>query len=251
MEWNAPAIVLDARAYGEGGAIATVLTEEQGLYRGLVHGGAARGHTAVWQQGNLVQARWVARLAEQLGSLSGELVHPAAALAMDDPMALAILSASCAVAEGALPEREPHPRIAVELVRLIAGLSHETAMLPELLRWELRLLADLGYGLDLSCCAVTGVTTGLAFVSPRTGRAVTEAAAGVWKQRLLRLPPFLRDGTDPPPATTPQDWRDGLKLTGHFLARDVFGVRHQPLPLARRMLFDRVAALVPQETPDA
>src|SRR5271156_3228866 len=103
MDWDAPAIVLDARPYGEGDAVAGVMTEVHGLHRGLARGGGARTGAAIWQPGNLVQARWVARLTEQLGSFSAELVHPAAALAMDDALPLAMLSAVCAVAEGGLP----------------------------------------------------------------------------------------------------------------------------------------------------
>ena len=239
MEWDAAAIVLDARPYGEGDAIATVMTAEHGTHRGLARGGATRGRAAIWQPGNLVQARWVARLADQLGSLNAELVHPAAALAMDDALGLAMLSAACAVAEGALPEREPHPRVFEGLVHLIAHLSEGAALLPDLVRWETVLLADLGYGLDLTCCAVTGETAGLAFVSPKTGRAVTAEAAGVWTSRLLRLPSFLVGGNE----AGPEDWRDGLRLTGHFLARDAFGHHHRPMPAARQMLYDRVAAL--------
>ena len=239
MEWDAPAIVLDARPYGEGDSIATVMTAEHGAHRGLARGGATRGRTAIWQPGNLVQVRWVARLADQLGSYSAELVHPAAALAMDEPLHLAMLSAVCAVAEGALPEREPHPRVFDGLVHLIAHLSQGEDILPDLIRWETVVLADLGYGLDLTCCAVTGETAGLAYVSPKTGRAVTAAAAGVWTSRLLRLPPFLVGDNESGPA----DWRDGLRLTGHLLERDAFGHHHRPLPTARRMLYDRVAAL--------
>ena len=239
MEWDAPAIVLDARPYGEGDAIATVMTEEHGAHRGLARGGGARSRTATWQPGNLVQARWVARLADQLGSLSAELVHPGAALAMDDPLGLAMLSAACAVAEGALPEREPHPRVFEGLLHLIAHLPQGSAMLTELIRWEAVLLADLGYGLDLTSCAVTGETAGLVFVSPKTGRAVTAAGAGVWTSRLLPLPSFLTGGDE----AAPPDWRDGLRLTGHFLERDAFGHHHRPLPAARQMLYDRVAAL--------
>src|SRR6476661_7659103 len=163
MDWDAPAIVLDARPYGEGDAIATVMTVEHGAHRGLARGGGTRNRTAIWQPGNLVQARWVARLAEQLGSFSAELVHPAAALAMDDALALAMLSASCAVAEGALPEREAHPRVFDGLLHLIARLPQGSVMLADLIRWEAILLADLGYGLDLASCAVTGETSGLAF----------------------------------------------------------------------------------------
>jgi DNA repair protein RecO (recombination protein O) len=239
MEWDAPAIVLDARPYGEGDAIATVMTAEHGAHRGLARGGGTRNRTAIWQPGNLVQVRWVARLAEQLGSFSAELVHPAAALAMDDALHLAMLSAMCAVAEGALPEREPHVRVFDGLVHLIAHLSRGAEMLPELIRWETVLLAELGYGLDLTSCAVTGETAGLAFASPKTGRAVTAAAAGIWTSRLLPLPSFLVGGNEAAPA----DWRDGLRLTGHFLERDAFGHHHRPLPAARQMLYDRVAAL--------
>jgi DNA repair protein RecO (recombination protein O) len=239
MDWDAPAIVLDARPYGEGDAIATVMTAEHGAHRGLARGGSARSRTAIWQPGNLVQVRWVARLAEQLGSFSAELVHPAAALAMDDPLALAMLSAVCAVAEGALPEREPHPRVFDGLLHLIAHLSRGEALLADLIRWETVVLADLGYGLDLTRCAVTGETAALAFVSPKTGRAVTAEGAGTWASRLLPLPGFLVGGNE----ARPTDWRDGLRLTGHFLERDAFGHHHRPLPVARHMLYDRVAAL--------
>jgi DNA repair protein RecO (recombination protein O) len=246
MDWDAPAIVLDARPYGEDHAVASVMTDAHGLHRGLAHGGRGRSGAATWQRGNLVQARWVARLAEQLGSISAELVHPAAALAMDDPLALAMLSAACAVAEGALPEREPYPRVFQGLLQFIARLSLGPPMLADLVRWEAGLLADLGYGLDLSVCAVTGEAVGLAYVSPRTGRAVTEAAAGTWAGRLLRLPGFLTGANTGAAA----DWRDGLTLTGHFLARDAFGHHHRPLPAARRMLYDRVTALAAAESED-
>ncbi len=238
MEWDAPAVVLDVRPHGEGGAIVSVMTEEHGRHAGLAKGGTSRGQAALWQAGNLVEARWVGRLADQLGAMSAEMVHPAAALAMEDPLALAALRAACAVAEGALPEREAHPRIFHGLVAFVATLARDTALaLPDLVRWEADLLAELGYGLDLSRCAVTGSTEDLAFVSPRSGRAVSEPAAGEWKDRLLPLPRFLL-GQGP---STASDWAAGLRLTGHFLARDVFGVQHKGLPAARDLLLDRVA----------
>lgn len=238
VEWTAPAIVLDARSYGEGGAITTVLTAEQGRHRGLARGGAARGQAAVWQPGNLIQCRWMARLADQLGAFSAELVHPGAALAMADPTALAILAAACAVAEGALPEREAHPRVFDGLLRLILRLGEGEAALADYVAWEVDLLAAIGYGLDLERCAVTGATADLAWVSPRSGRAVSRAAAGAWADRLLPLPGFLRGEA----ASGPADWRDGLRLTGHFLERDAFGLHNRPLPPARVRLMDRVAA---------
>jgi DNA repair protein RecO (recombination protein O) len=241
MEWQAPAVVLDVRPHGESAAVVTLLTEEHGRHAGLAKGGASRAQAPVWQPGNLVEAKWVARLPEQLGALSGELVHAAAALAMEDPLALAVLRAATSVAEGALPEREPHPRIFHGLVALVARLAGGAeGAVPELARWEADLLADLGYGLDLARCAVTGGQEELDFVSPRTGRAVSRAAAGEWRDRLLKLPPFLL-GQGP---SGPADWLDGLHLTGHFLARDVFGIQHRPLPAARTLLMDRLAGLV-------
>jgi DNA repair protein RecO (recombination protein O) len=239
MDWDLPAIVLNTRPYGEGDVIVTLMTAEHGAHRGLARGGASRAQGGLWQAGNFVQARWLARMSDQLGSFRGELIHATAASVMDDPLALAMLTAVCAQSEDALPEREPHEAVFAGLVGLMPRLALGDAVLPELIQWEMVLLADLGFGLDLTSCAVTGATEGLAFVSPKTGRAVTAEAAGVWSSRLLRLPPFLLGAA----AASPEDWRDGLRLTGHFLTRDLFGGRHRPLPLARQMLYDRVAAL--------
>jgi DNA repair protein RecO (recombination protein O) len=239
MEWEAPAIILDVRPFGEADAVAAVMTEEHGAHRGLARGAQSRAHAATWQPGNLAQVRWVARLTDQLGSFSAELVHPAAALAMDDALQLAILSAACAVAEGALPEREAHPRIFAGLVSLIAHLAAGPALLADLVRWEVDLLAGLGYGLDLSSCPVTGATKDLCYVSPKSGRALTAEGAGTWAPRLLPLPAFLLEGGEGD-ATA---WRDGLALTGHFLARDAFGLRHLPLPRSRQALYERVDAM--------
>ena len=122
MEWDAPAIILDVRPYGEGDAVATVMTLEHGLHRGLARGGASRGKAGTWQAGNMVQVQWAARLSDQLGSFTGELIHAGAAHAMHDALSLGMLTAACSVAEGVLPEREPHPRIFDGLLRLIPHL---------------------------------------------------------------------------------------------------------------------------------
>jgi DNA repair protein RecO (recombination protein O) len=239
MEWQAPAVVLSARPLGEGGAVVTVLAEAQGRHAGFVRGGAARTQAALWQAGNLVEARWMARLPEQLGALRGELAHPAAALAMDQPLALALLSAACALAEGVLPERQAHPRAYRGLVSLIARLPGGAApLLADYVRWEVALLAELGFGLDLRRCAVTGVTQGLAFVSPRSGRAVSAAGAGPWRDRLLPLPGFLLEEG----ATDVAAVLAGLRLTGHFLARDAMRTGGGALPVARALLLDRISA---------
>ena len=182
MEWTAPAVVLDARLHGEGGAVVTLLTEEHGRHAGLAKGGASRRQAGLWLPGNLVEAHWVARLADQLGSLSGEMVHPAAALAMEEPLALALLSSACAIAGDALPEREAHPRLFRSLVSLIGHLAGGAeGVMADYVRFEATLLGELGYGLDLSSCALTGTTRGLTHVSPKSGRAVAGGAAGGWR----------------------------------------------------------------------
>jgi DNA repair protein RecO (recombination protein O) len=238
VEISAAAILLAVAPFGEGDAVATLFTEADGPFRGLARGAQSRKHAATWQPGNLLQIRWIARLEDQLGSVSAELVHPAAALVMHDAFALAVLSAACAVAEGALPERHPQPAIFRGLLHVIAHAGAGRGAVPDLVQWELGLLRELGYGLDLTACALTGATGNLAYVSPRSGRAVSAAAAGAWAPRLLPLPPFLTSASPGDLA----EWSDGMRLTGHFLARDVFGARNRPLPAARVMLADKVEA---------
>ncbi len=239
-EWEGPAVVLAARPYGDANMVVTLLSEALGRHAGLARGGQSRAQVATWQPGNLVEARWVARLSDQLGALSGEVVHPAASLAMEDALALATLASACAVADGALPERIAHPQAFHGLVRVVVALARDTGQgLTALIRWEAALLAELGFGLDLSACAVTGEAENLAWVSPRTGRAVSAAAGEAYAPRLLALPAFLL--TEAPAG--PVDWLAGLKLTGHFLERDAFGHLHRPLPPARQMLAERVAGL--------
>ena len=241
VEWEAPAIVLATRPHGEGGAVVTLLTEALGRHSGLAKGGASRGQAALWQVGNLVEVRWVGRLADQLGALSGEIVHAAASMALDDPLALSVLTAACAVADGALPERAAHPACFHGLVRVIAALARGPEhAIPLLVHWETTLLGELGYGLDLTSCAATGATEGLVWVSPRSGRAVSADAGVPYADKLLPLPSFLRDATQPSDA---QEWLAGLRLTGFFLTRDAFGHHHRPLPSAREMLQDRLTLM--------
>lgn len=236
--WEDEAIVLSARPHGEGHAIVAVLARGHGHWRGHVRGGASSRGRAIWQPGNLLAVAWTARVADQLGHLTGEPLAAIAASAMDDPWALALLASACAVAEAALPEHEPHPLAYAGLHALLARIGEGAALTPDYVRWEVALLAELGYGLDLSACAVTGRREGLAYVSPRTGRAVTTEGAGEWAERLFRLPPFLL-GNRP---AAPGDVAAGLRLTGHFLARDVFGLAHRPTPAARLRLAERAEA---------
>lgn len=235
--WEDEAIVLAVRAHGEGHALASVLACTHGHWRAHVRGGTASTGRGLWQPGNRLALRWTARLSDQLGHFAAELTDAAFARAMDNEGALALLASACAVAEGALPEREAHPLAYAGLAALLERIGEGDALTPDYVRWEVAVLAELGYGLDLSSCAVTGVLEGLGFVSPRSGRAVSAEGAGAWKERLLPLPQFLLGNA----AVGEGDVAAGLRLTAHFLGRDVFGLRHLGLPPARLRLADRFA----------
>lgn len=229
MDWTDEAIVLAARPHGETGLVVSLLTRGHGRHAGFVPGGISRKARAIWQPGNLVAVEWRARLAEQLGNYSGELREPHAARAMDDAAELAGLAAACAVADEALPEREPHPAMFDGFLAFLGALGHPGW--PAIyVRLELGLLQELGFGLDLAKCAVTGATDDLAFVSPKTGRAVGRAAAEPYKEKLIALPRFLSTGGLPADAA---ELRLGLDLTGYFLERHVFWSQNKPLPPAR------------------
>jgi DNA repair protein RecO (recombination protein O) len=231
MEWRDEGIVLAVRPYGESAALVSLLTRAHGRHAGLARGGAGRRGRALYQTGNQVQAVWRARLNEHLGSFACELVAAHGGRLIDDPPRLAALTAAAALAEAALPEREPHAPVFDRLLQVIAVLEEDEAVRhwPEqYVRWELALLADLGFGLDL---AAAETAEGLAFVSPRTGRAVSAEAGARYRDRLLVLPPFL-GGTGAP---APEDVLHGLKLTGHFLERHLLQAPGG-LPAARRRL---------------
>lgn len=243
MEWSDDAIVLALRRHGESAAIASLLTRAHGRHAGLVHGGAGRSQRAVLEPGNRVRARWRARLSEHLGHFVCEPVEARAAALLDDPLRLSVLAAATAVAEAALPERLPYPRVYDGLDALLDGLvaaRGEPAV--EYVRWELGLLAELGFGLDLRR-SVAGEEGGqLAYVSPRSGRAVSREAGAEHAGRLLPLPGFLAGAA----AAGPGEVLSGLGLTGHFLRHHVFSTRGDPsgtpsMPAARERLAARLA----------
>jgi DNA repair protein RecO (recombination protein O) len=229
MDWRDEGIVLSARAHGESGLIASLLTRDHGRHAGFVPGGVSRRARPIWQPGNLVAIGWRARLSEQLGNYAAELREAHAARALEDATELAGLAAACAVIDAALPEREPHPAMFEGCRAFLSALGHPGW--PTIyVRLELGLLQELGFGLDLSACALTGATTDLAYVSPRTGRAVSRAAAGPYKERLIALPAFLGAGGV---EADSEALRQGLDLTGFFLERHVFWPHNKPLPAAR------------------
>jgi DNA repair protein RecO (recombination protein O) len=233
MEWSDEGVVLSVRPHGESAAVLELFTRRHGRHLGLVHGGRSRKLRPVLQIGNHVDAGWKARLADNLGHFSVELRKGNAALLMEDGPALTALTSMAALAR-LLPERDPHPNL-FEITQFVLGFLDDRAVWPALVvRWELALLEELGFGLDLASCAATGKTADLIYVSPKSGRAVSSEAGEPYKDRLLELPQFLRAGASGPVAG--KDVLAGLALTGHFLSARVLAPRDMEMPDSRSRL---------------
>lgn len=237
MDWRDEGVLLAVRRHGESAAIIEVFTPGRGRHAGVVHGGAGRKLAPVLQPGAQLDVAWRARLEEHLGTYTVEPIRARAGEAMADRAALAGLAAVTALAAFVLPERQAYPRLYAQTVTVLDLICSDAplAWAYAYLRWELALLSEMGFGLDLSACAVTGETAGLSFVSPKSGRAVTAAGAGDWAGRLLPLPPCMT-------GAAPGDLAEvltGLGTTGWFLEhwlRPSLGER--PLPAARDRLLD-------------
>ena len=237
MEWSDRGIVLSSRPHGETGLVVTLLTREHGRHAGFIAGGISRKSRPTWQPGNVVEVAWRARQQEQLGHYTGELREAHAARVMDDAVELAGLSAACAVIDAALPDREPHAAVFDGFHALLNAIGHPGWPVIYV-RLELGLLQELGFGLDLDKCAVTGATEDLAFVSPKTGRAVSRTAAEPYRDRLIVLPAFLSTGGLP---ADEAELRLGLDLTAYFLERHVFWPHNKPLPAARARFMETLS----------
>jgi DNA repair protein RecO (recombination protein O) len=230
VEWSDIAIVLGARRHGEANAVAELMTREHGRHLGLVRGGAGSRLKPVLQAGNRVSATWRARLDEHLGYYVVEAIDLRAAGFLASAHALYGLNHLAALCR-LLPERDPHAPVFDLLDTTIARLAEPVPAAALVARFELQLLAELGFGLDLDACAVTGGAADLVYVSPKSGRAVSRGAGEPWHDRLLALPAFLSDeGMGEP---TPEALEAGFALTGFFLARHVFEPRGEPLPEGR------------------
>ncbi len=233
MDWTDEGIVLSVRPHGETAAVAELLTREHGRHLGLVHGGRGRLKRPLLLPGNLLTAKWRARMSEQLGMFDLEMKEPYAARVFDSRLGLAGLECLTTLAR-LLPERDPHPNL-FEVTLFVLGYIEDNDIWPALYaRWELALLEELGFGLDLAACAVTGSTEDLAYVSPRTGRAVSRVAGAPYHDKLLRLPAlFTKAGIK---GANRIEIDDALRLTGHFLGRDVLEPRGLTMPDARARL---------------
>lgn len=235
MEWAGEATVIARRKHGEHAVILTALTADAGLISGVVPGGASARRAAMLQPGNRVALRWRARLADQIGSLTAEPARARPGL-MADADALAGLNAVCALLLWGLPERDPHPRLTEATEALLDRIEARADWTDAYLRWELRLLDDLGFGLSLDRCAISGSQRGLAYVSPRSGHAVTATAAADWAPRLIPLPAPMGGPTG--------GLAEAFALTAHFLDR--LGADHlgKPVPPARARLIARLISSV-------
>ena len=232
MEWSDSGIVLAVRPHGETSAIVEVLTAVNGRHAGLVRGGRSRKMRPVLQPGNQIALTWKARLADHLGMFVIEAENLGAGAVMEDRTALAGLNAACALAVMALPEREAHAQV-YEGFQVFLSVLDQPDVWPALyVRWEAGLLSDLGYGLDLETCAVTGVMDDLTHVSPRTGRAVCREEAQPYLTKLLEIPGFMKGSG----IVEPGDIALGLALTGYFIERRVLWPIDKQLPEARLRL---------------
>ncbi len=229
MQWTDEGTVLGVKRHGETSVILELMTQAHGRHLGLVRGGASSRLRGVLQPGNALRATWRARLDEHLGNYAVEGLNLRAAVFL--PAAHAVhgvthLAALCRL----LAEREPHAGLYATLEDILDRLEDPLVAAPMIARFELALLAELGFGLDLSSCAATGETEDLVYVSPRSGRAVSRGAGEAYRDRLIPLPAFLCDAAEP---TCAAELADAFALTGFFLDRHAFGPRGLPLPEAR------------------
>jgi DNA repair protein RecO (recombination protein O) len=236
------AIICSVRQHAEHGAIVRALTPQEGLLAGYVRGGRSRRLRPVLMAGNLVEAEYRARTEEQLPALTVELTHSRAGL-YAEPLPAAAIEWLCALTASVLPERQSYPELHAALDAVLSAIEYAPAAsgwAASAVRYEQLLLAELGFGLDLSACVVTGAREDLGFVSPKSAAAVSRGAAGPYADRLLPLPGFLVDGG-------PANWGDildGFRLTGHFLDRDLLTDRRSSILDARGRLIDRIKRLI-------
>ncbi|MEM9223441.1 MAG: DNA repair protein RecO [Pseudomonadota bacterium] len=228
MEWRDEALILTARPFGENSKIVELLAAREGRAAGMVRGARSKAMRALLQPGNKVSATWRGRLDDQLGTLQLEMVEARAGLVMEWPWGAFGLQSIASILKY-LPERDPHPRLYAAADALIEAFALPEAAGEAGVRFELIVLEEFGFGLDLARCAATETTEDLGYVSPRSGRAVSRAAAGPYKERLLPLPRFLTEGA----SADAQAVSDGFRLTGHFLATNVMGPVHKPIPEER------------------
>ena len=240
-EWQDKGIILSNKPYGELHSVASILTKTHGRHSGLVLAGQSRKRLSALQPGCFVELEWRARLEGQLGAFKVELSKNYSASLIDTPIRLTALLSLCSLLEITLPEREPQDNLwyaSKALLEILSLSENENEWLSFFIRWELGLLRELGFALKLQCCGVTGSTNELAYVSPKTGSAISKNAAGVYADRLLVLPMCLGGHTK-----TKEEFTAGIKITGHFLQKYIFNTINRKLPIHRERLANMVGSL--------
>ena len=228
MEWTDDSVILDTRRHGETSIIVNLLSQQYGRFSGLVRGGASKNKRAIIQPGNKVLTRWRARLAEHLGTFECELIDAHASCYLNEPILLSAMNSACSIISSTLPEREPHQAIYKGFIILLESL-HKSNWATIYVKWEVGVLGELGFGLDLTTCAATGTNDNLTHVSPKSGKAVCQSAARPYLDKLLPLPNFLVNGGNGKEA----DILAGLELTGYFFYHYVLAENGKKQPNAR------------------
>lgn len=238
MQWNDRAIILSVRKFSEHSAVVTLLSREHGIYSGVAKAALTKKQCGTYQNGNWVHASWKARLDEHMGSIQCDLERPIAAMAMPDRLALAGLNAICAMMPLAMHERDPHPYVFDAAEQVLRLLAEGREWLSEYVRFEVSLLRDAGFGMDLSQCAGTGSTKDLMYVSPKSGCAVSAQAGEPYKEKLLPLAHFLLDDSE----ADKEQLRDGFKLTTYFFSEWMLAAHGGKMPAARTRLMEMAIA---------
>jgi len=238
MEWKDEGVILGVRRHGEGSVIVEAMTLEHGRHLGMVRGGRSAQMRALLQPGNSVELTWRARLEDHLGNFAVQGDRMRAARLMESPVALHGLQLVAGHLR-LLPERDPHVALYLAALVILDNLDEPSTAARLLVRFELAMLDELGFGLDLTACAATGTARDLVYVSPKSGRAVSREAGAPWANRLIPLPPFLAPGGAALEAGA-QDIAAAFRLSGQFLARDVWDARGMRAPDARSAFLDAV-----------
>ena len=235
MEWSAEGLLLGVRNLGETSTIIEVFTREYGVYYGVVRGGKSKKIAPTLQPGAQLDVTWRARLENHLGVFNAELLSSRFSMVLNQRDSLAGLNSICSLLRFSLPERDPHPVLYDRTIYLLNMLTNNSNWPFLYMKWELALLQDMGFGLDLDRCAVTNQTENLQYISPKSGRAVSKKAAGKWADKLLPLPACLTDIDK----SSDANLEDGFKVTGYFLKNWLAPLMNdKPLPTSRERLLD-------------
>ncbi len=241
MEWTDVGYVISTKKFGESSVILDAFTRDRGRFQGLVKGGSGRRKRSLLQIGNCLKLTWRARIEDQLGQFQIEAIKLNTGYILSSKLAPLGLSSICELIKK-LPDRQAYGQLYDSFETVLAHLIEDENWLPLLIRWQIGFLQQMGYGLDLSKCAVTGDTQNLHYISPKTGRAVCENVGLPYKGKLFTIPPFINGDFEQ--EITPEHLYEGFKITEYFLKKHIYNVHNLPFPEAQKLLTDRVFKLI-------